>query len=389
MGKLATGPADQAGATSDAPRGPHGPRGSASPPDAFFRSVVEGMRCAILTLDRDGRATTMNRMAREILEIDEPTDETPPVQELLARHPRLAEVLLASLEMSHPPNRAEMELRTREDDGRTIGFTISPIVDACGEHDGIALFFKDLTQVERQEEQDRLRDRLAALGQMAASMAHELRNPLASIEVTATLLRRRLEKQGEDVSLLEKITSEVQRLNRTVTQGLEFARPVAPERTQVPVSEILDAAWEEARHRFPGAEIELVRRYDPAVPAVLVDAQLMRQVFVNLISNAVEAMEGRGTLTLSTLPTVVGDAPPAAVDVVVLDTGPGITEDVRQKIFYPFVTTKKDGSGIGLAMARKIVECHHGWIDVADAPEGGTLFRLRLPCAPAGDTAVT
>ncbi len=349
--------------------------------DAFYRRVVEGMRCAILTVDVDGRVLVANRMAREILEIEEPTLSGIPVNRVLARHPRLAEVLLASLEMSHLPNRAEMEIRSREEDGRTIGFTISPIRGS--EQDaGVALFFKDLTQVERQEEQDRLRDRLAALGQMAASMAHELRNPLASIEVTATLLKRRLCKRQEEVDLVEKITAEVGRLNRTVTRGLEFARPVAPERSLHCMSTLLEAAFEEAQNRFPDSEIELVREFDAAAPKALVDAQLLRQVFVNLIENAMEAMGAQGRLVLRTTPVARPDRSPAAVEVVILDNGPGIPAEVRQKLFYPFVTSKKEGSGIGLAMARKIVECHYGLIDVADGPEGGTQFRLRIPCSP-------
>ena len=355
--------------------------------DAFYRRVVEGMRCAILTVDDEGRVLTANRMAREILEIDEAVLSGLPVNTVLARHPRLAEVLLASLEMSNLPNRAEMEIRSREDDGRTIGFTISPI-RSDDSSAGVALFFKDLTQVERMEEQDRLRDRLAALGQMAASMAHELRNPLASIEVTATLLKRRLIKRHEDVDLVEKITAEVDRLNRTVTKGLEFARPVAPERSPHRMSILLEAAYEEAHIRFAENRVELVCDFHPDAPEVMVDPQLMRQVFVNVIENAIEAMGAEGRLLLRTEPVAHRERSPGSVEVVILDSGPGIPDEVRHKIFYPFVTTKKQGSGIGLAMARKIVECHHGLIDVADGPEGGTLFRLRIPCSPATEESI-
>jgi PAS domain S-box-containing protein len=358
--------------------------------DVFFRRIVEGMRCAILTVDRGGRVLTMNRMAGEILEIERPDVEGLPVQEVLSGHPRLVEILLASPEMSHLPNRAELEIRSREDDGRTIGFTISPI-GSDGVAEGIALFFKDLTQVERQEEQERLRDRLAALGQMAASMAHELRNPLASIEVTATLLRRRLHKResGDDVALVNKITAEVQRLNRTVTQGLEFARPVAPELVAQSLAKLLDLAWDQARNRCDHEGVELAREYEPDLEPVSVDPQLMLQVFENLIVNALEAMGGSGRLTLGTRAVRRADGVVSGVEATVTDDGPGIPKEVREKIFYPFVTTKKHGSGIGLAMARKIVECHHGLIDVADGDGGGTCFRLRLPCSFAAGEAVT
>ena len=350
--------------------------------DSFFRKVVEGMRCAIITVDRAGCVLTVNQLAREILELplDEPAGR--PVEEVLAAHPRLAAVLRDSLEMTFLPNRAEMEIRSREDDGRTIGFTISPIPGQDGP-EGVALFFKDLTLVERQEEQERLRDRLAALGQMAASLAHEIRNPLASIDVTATLLLRKLGDGNGVQELVEKIAADVRRLNRTVTGGLEFARALTLERAVQPLPPLLEAALEESRHRFPGGALEIERRYEPDLPDAAVDGHLLRQALVNVIANALEALDGRGCLTLEAHAVARPQHPPVAVDLVIRDTGPGIPAEVREKIFHPFVTTKKGGSGIGLAMARKIVECHHGLIDVTCGPGEGTAFRIRIPCREA------
>jgi len=361
---------------------PFDPVRSAAAHDAFFRRVVQGMRCGIVTVDRAGRVTTLNQLAREILEVTASAVADRPVQEVLAHHPRLAKVLVDSLSMSHLPNRAEMEIRSREDDGRTIGFTISTIPGEAGP-EGVALFFKDLTQVERQEEQERLRDRLAALGQMAASLAHEIRNPLASINVTATLLRRRLAGRDEERRLIEKISADVARLNRTVTQGLEFARVLTPELSPQPIAPLVEQAVDEALSRFPGAAVEIVREYHDDAPPAAVDGPLLRQVVVNLVANAVEAMGGSGRLTLVVRPVARPERQPGAVEIVVRDNGPGVPPEVRDKIFAPFITTKKDGSGIGLAMARKIVECHHGLIDVETAAGEGCAFRVRLPCDPA------
>ncbi|RMF74051.1 MAG: PAS domain S-box protein [Acidobacteria bacterium] len=351
--------------------------------DEFFRRVVEGMRCGIVTVDVRGHVVTVNELARRILQLDDRAVTGGPVADVLAGQPRLAEVLLAALDMNHLPNRAEMEIRTRDDRGRTIGFTISPIA-ADGVPLGVALFFKDLTQVERREEQERLRDRLAALGQMAASLAHEIRNPLASIDVTATLLKRRLRDAGDEtLRLVDKIIDEVARLNGTVTRGLEFARAIRPELTVQPLAPILDEALAEALARRPdGQAVRVERTYDARTPQVPVDATFIRQVFVNLIVNALEALEGRGTLSLSLAPVEGGTGEPIAVEVRIGDDGPGIPGEIRDKLFYPFVTTKKDGSGIGLAMARKIVECHHGLIDVTSGPGRGTVFRVRLPLPP-------
>ena len=281
--------------------------------DSFFRKVVEGMRCAIITVDRAGRVLTVNHLAREILELPQAEPAGRPVEEVFAAHPRLAAVLRDSLEMTFLPNRAEMEIRSREDDGRTIGFTISPIPGENGP-EGVALFFKDLTLVERQEEQERLRDRLAALGQMAASLAHEIRNPLASIDVTATLLLRRLGDGNGVQELVEKIAEDVRRLNRTVTGGLEFARTLTLERAAQPLPPLLDAALEESRHRFPGDAIEIERRYDPDLPEAEVDGHLLRQALVNVIANALEALEGRGRLTLEAHAVARPQHEPVAVE---------------------------------------------------------------------------
>lgn len=346
--------------------------------ESFFKHVIEGMRCGIVTVDSEGRVLTVNELAREILELDNAVECTGHVRKVLARHPRLADVLIDALEMSHPPNRAEMEIRSREEDGRTIGFTISAI-KSDGRTTGVALFFKDLTQVERQEEQDRLRDRLAALGQMAASMAHEIRNPLASIDVTASLLKRKLTGREEELRLVAKIVDEVNRLNRTVTRGLEFARGVFPELTPQRVETLLSAALDEVTARYPEAQVDVRRQFDPQAPAVSCDGNLMQQVFANLIFNAFEAMEGRGTLTLELRAIARPERHPGAVEVLVHDNGPGISHEVADKLFYPFITTKKGGSGIGLAMARKIVECHHGLIDVKSPPGEGTTFRIVIP----------
>lgn len=346
--------------------------------DVFFRRVIEGMRCGIVTVDRLGNVLTVNHQAREILEMEGLLGEGK-VEEVFAQHPRLAQVLRDSLEMSYLPNREEMEIRSREDDGRTIGFTISPIPGEEGPQ-GVALFFKDLTLVERQEEQERLRERLVALGQMAASLAHEIRNPLASIDVTATLLKRRLSGRDEDLKgLVKKITDEVERLNRTVTQGLEFARVLCLERVRQDLLPLLQAALAETVARFSGNQVEVQWVVPDDLAPLPVDGNLFRQVFVNLFLNAFEAMEGRGRLVIEIRQICRSDHRPLFLEVVIADDGPGISPEVRDKIFHPFVTTKKGGSGIGLAMARKIVESHHGLIDVQSTPGTGTVFRVRIP----------
>ncbi len=364
----------------------------------FYRGLIEGMRCGILTVDREGRVVMLNEHARQILELPDGWRGGAPVEEALQEHPQLAQILRESFGMASLPNRAEIDLRTRSEKGKTIGFTLSLIPGDGGEPLGAAIFFKDLTHVEHREEQDRLRDRLAALGQMAANLAHEIRNPLASIEVTCSLLKRKLPAEGAERDLLEKIIAEVRRLNRTITSSLEFVRPTRV--ALAPAS--LDAVLEEAistavgRRGKPGISVE--RRYDPSLPAFLMDRGAIRQVFENLCLNALEAMGETGVLRIETGTTPAPAATttpyrprgaesrdPQSFDryawIRVGDTGPGIDDEHRDKLFYPFFTTKKHGSGVGLSMAKKLVDSHRGLIDVDSRPGRGTVFTVRLPLA--------
>ncbi len=366
---------------------------------AFHRRLIEGMRCGILTIDRAGTVVMLNDHARQILELEPGTREGASVEEVLAGHPQLAQILRESFAMASLPNRAEIDVRSRSDCGKTIGFTLSLVRAEDGSVEGAAIFFKDLTHVEHKEEQERLKDRLAALGQMAANLAHEIRNPLASIEVSCSLLKRRMGAQGAERDLLEKIIAEVRRLNRTITSSLEFVRPVSLNLSEARLTDVLDEALATAVGRCGRPGIRVVRAYGADPGEMLMDRGQLRQVFENLFLNAMEAMGDEGTLSVETgsVPAPAGPtvpyrpAGPAPADpwtgfdryavVRVADTGCGIAEEHADKLFYPFFTTKKQGSGVGLAMARKIVDSHRGLIDVHSRKGEGTVFTVRLPVA--------
>jgi two-component system, NtrC family, sensor histidine kinase HydH len=225
-------------------------------------------------------------------------------------------------------------------------------------------------------------ERLAALGQLSAGLAHEIRNPLGVIKGSAEMLTQKVQATNPLASeLAGYISAEVNRLNSLVARFLDFARPshldLRPER----VAAIVDRALDSVQAQLPDSKIAVQKDYDPGVGEVLVDAQLCEQIFVNLILNAYQAMDGAGgRLRIRIAPET--SAGHAGVGVTIADTGPGVPAELREQIFNPFFTSKKDGVGLGLAIVAKIVDDHRGWIRLESGAGHGATFRVFLPGSP-------
>src|SRR5207237_5572051 len=198
------------------------------------------------------------------------------------------------------PNRAELRLK---DLHRVIGYTLSQVKDDHNDPIGAVLFFKDLTQVEQLEERERLRDRLASLGEMAAGIAHELKNPLAGIEVMAGLLRRQVSESKDAQSLLADIISEAKLANAIVVQMLEFVRPVRLQLEQTDLAQVLHQAVTLAESKAPRGAVIVAINMASELPMIAGDQHQLTQVFTNLVANAFEALGGNGHLTLTEVTT--------------------------------------------------------------------------------------
>lgn len=243
-------------------------------------------------------------------------------------------------------------------------------------------------RLEEAQAEARRTERLAALGQLSAGLAHEVRNPLGVIKGSAEMLSKRLKSDEPLTSeLAANISSEVNRLNALVTRFLDFARPSQLEKLPQDIPALVDRSLKAVHDRWPEAPVAVERQYASNLPAVPVDAELCEQVFTNLFLNAYEALaDGGGHIRVA---ISKGGNPPAAsqvssqgVLIEVEDDGPGISPELRDQIFNPFFTTKKTGTGLGLSIVSKIVNDHRGWIRVANAQskEGkGTCFRVFLP----------
>jgi PAS domain S-box-containing protein len=383
-------PTKPAPAAKGVARARRAPRAKAAPTplsDRFFRHMVLNLRNGVLAIARDGRIAAMNDIAYRVLGLQSnEADLGQPYQDVLQDCPEVVRVLQSAFDTSDLPNRAELRLRKT---GRAIGYTISHIHDDEGQQVGLTLFFKDLTRVEQIEERERLRDRLATLGEMAAAIAHEVKNPLASIEVMAGVLRRQLSDRPEAMETLGDIIKESKMANAIVVEVLEFVRPIRLQVEHVAVREvILDAV------QGLDADRQCVHvQVDEDVPLLTADPNQLRQLFTNLITNALEAMEvtdgdRRVDIRASLVPEdaepgSAGQPLPAQVRIEVKDNGPGISEDDLERIFSPFFTTKPQGTGLGLSIVRKVVDAHDGIIDATSAPGRGTIFRVTLPVVPA------
>jgi nitrogen-specific signal transduction histidine kinase len=242
-------------------------------------------------------------------------------------------------------------------------------------------------QLQRAEADARRSERLAALGQMSAGLAHEIRNPLGVIKGSAEMLVKQLkDAQPLASELAGYISSEVNRVNALVARFLDFARPSNLDLRPHQIPGILDRALETVQTHLPESRVRVERHYAAGAPDALVDEQMCESVFVNLVQNAYQAMDtasdGRERVLRLSIAREISSGRDG-VGVIVADTGPGVPVELREQIFNPFYTSKKDGVGLGLAIVAKILDGHRGWIKLEDDPAPGAHFHVFLPSAPA------
>jgi PAS domain S-box-containing protein len=275
-------------------------------------------------------------------------------------------------------------------DGSTVGVShsISAIRDEDDQIIGAVDVFKDLSEIWRLEERLERSDRLAMVGQMSATVAHEIRNPLNGIEGFAGLLARQFPDDDSRHHYAQNILDGVRTLNKTVTDLLEFARPTRLNLRQTKLSVIFEQALfflreeiknpvKDGRTEIIPENIEIETSYSSEADELVADPEHLRGTFLNFLKNAAQAMPGGGTITVTTEP-----AEDNRIRARIADTGTGIDPEIKAKLFTPFITTKEHGTGLGLAQAKKIIEEHQGSIEVESEPGKGTTFVVTLPVDP-------
>jgi two-component system sensor histidine kinase PilS (NtrC family) len=330
---------------------------------ALHESIVTSIPSGLLTLDALGRITFLNRAGEAMAGVQ--------LHDLVGRP--AADRFPAFLTETA---RGEAELPRPGAPPLRVGFSTFPLAGDQGRSLGRAVIFQDLTALRQMEERVARSERLADLGRLAAGLAHELRNPLASMMGSVELLEDSPALGPQDRRLLEIVQREGARLADLVTGFLAYARPAPPRREPVDLG-ALAAQTIDALELDPAANgVRLGRELEPA-PAVG-DPHQLRQVLWNLLVNAAQAARavagGSGQVRVRTAP-----APGGGATLVVEDDGPGIAAEDRDRLFTPFFTTKPDGTGLGLATVHRVVEAHGGAVQVESAPGAGARFTVRLP----------
>lgn len=354
----------------------------ASYTDNILRSIAAG----VLTLDREGRVLTWNKAAEDITKIQAQDVAGLHFSEVIERldispsdRTRTFDAIERVLETGAKYLGYKLEYHGMDGDVAFINMNIAQLRDHVGEMLGLVIIFEDVTREIKMENEMRRISELAAIGQLAASIAHELRNPLSSIKGAAQYIRKEYEDHVLMCEFLDIIIEEVNVLNKITTEFLDFARPTRFNLKETDVNDVLFRLLQFMQMDISKSGVQVDQRLAYDVPRVIADDKQLEQVFRNIILNALQAMPEGGKLSIAS------SSEPDGVTVTLSDTGSGMSEEQMKQIFVPFFTTKTKGTGLGLSIVQKIVENHGGRVGVNSKVGQGTAFRIYLPLC--GDKA--
>ncbi|HEY3024781.1 MAG TPA: ATP-binding protein [Pyrinomonadaceae bacterium] len=341
---------------------------------ALHERIVESIRSGVITTDLLGRIFTFNAAAEEITGYNAADVYGQEASIFFGNMShQVSESMRAASEGTASP-RFESDCLTSDGLRLRLGFSISPLFAESGETSGLVITFQDMTAVRALEETSRRQDRLAAVGRVAASIAHEIRNPLAAMRGSIQMLRSEVADDSAQANLMEIILRESDRLNRIITDYLAYARPRAASLSIVDVRALLDETFSLLRNSAEIGENHVLQQDLPASEVIVKgDSEQLRQVSWNLSRNALQAMPGGGTLHVSLWRSGTG-----RVHLTFTDTGRGMTPDQVEHLFEPFSSTS-GGTGLGLSIVYQIIRDHGGTINVRSREGQGTTITVELP----------
>ena len=360
---------------------------------SFNEDVIQTMTNGLVVVDETGRVTVFNKAAASLLGYRASEVLGRSLREAIPGAGALAEVVETALQLatqssvdllpwtregeippaSTPYAPGEISVQHRDGNSLSLAVSASPLHDSHGRVTGIVCLFEDLSAAKALEAERRRLDRLAALGEMSAVVAHEIRNPIAGIAAGVEYLGKNIPEDSPQKEGVAMILGEIERVNRILEDILSVARPFQLKLGPQKLPDLVEQVLNRQAGIIERKKIRIARHYAPSLPVVQADGERLEQALTNLVLNAVEAMPLEGTLGIGL------ETEDRWLVITISDTGPGIALDAQQRIFEPFFTTKARGTGLGLAVARRIIEEHGGMIQVASQPGQGTKFVIRLP----------
>ncbi len=341
----------------------------------YARQVVNNMASGVLSVDRQGELISYNQVAIDLLGLEQMMVNRINLKMTLDF---LSTGIQEVFDRCHTMPYKEIEYQKKQNETVPLGISVSPIRGDDGTCNEAVLIVRDLREIKQLEEKVRRSEKLAAVGQLAAGLAHEIRNPLSSIRGFAQFLRHALKDKPKEQEYTEIMIKEMDRINRVVSDLLSFANPRAAEPAPASADELVRHVVQLVEADAQSKDITIERHIDADIGEIYLDAYQITQAFLNLLLNSLKFVEKGGRIEVKALLMEQGTEFVFQVE----DNGPGILPENMTKIFDPFFTTRESGTGLGLAIVHKIVENHHGDIDVESPPSGktkGCRFTVRIP----------
>jgi len=347
-----------------------------------LNNILQSLTTGVIVLDLKGKINTFNQTAEDITGFISKQVKGKGYDDIFGINYFLNSRLSFDILKNFDEN-ADIEAEIYGKDNKLIHIrlSISPMKDIKGGRIGIVLTLQDITKMKRLEEQANRNDRLAAMGEMAVKIAHEIRNPLGSIELFASMLKKDLEEFGDLNALAGYISSGVKSINNIISNLLLFIRPQQQASFKlIDVANIINDSLFFSSHLTKSESgIEVIKEFFPESLMVRGDSELLKQVLLNLILNAFQSMPDGGTLTISTNKLNGKPKGNNSVELRFSDTGKGISKANLLKVFDPFFSTKSTGTGLGLAIVHNLIKIHSGTVDIFSSEGKGTVCIINLP----------
>lgn len=366
----------------------------------YLYNILESLNSGVVVVDGEGKVSTFNRAAERISGLDKREVEGKFFNEVL--NPLFSEDFTSIFPLRYfQMSEGEFKLSRKDEKEVRLKVSVTPL--RRKELEGSVIILQDITQLKKLEEQAERNNRLAAMGEIAVSIAHEVRNPLGSIELLASLLRREVEDDEDKRRLMDHILTGVKSIDYIINNLLLFSKPQHPILKKVNIHSFLDDSLLFVAPSLKQSHIKLIKKYDSSDPLVLADPELLRQVFLNLVWNAIQAMSQGGQMMISTeifdsglevrsrgamsLPFSKKHLNVSGyLEIKFIDSGVGISDEDKKKIFNPFFTTKEKGTGLGLAIVHNIIEVHNGTIELESCGGQGSTFTITMPLMEKEET---